>query len=108
MNGADAYKVGLGTKARHRLTIAGVTLSSLALFFLGSVNAGGGGGTSLDVTIREGLKNQAVLVGVLILSAVYLLIIFEWVHRTLAASIGGIVAVGALIYSITCNQEWPD
>ncbi len=108
MHGADSCRVSIGSKARHRLTIAGISLASLAVFFLGSVNAGGGGGTSLDVTIREGLKSQAVLVGALILLGVYVLIIFEWVHRTLAASIGGIVAVGALIYymegSLTLGQ----
>lgn len=108
MHGADSHRVSIGSKSRHRLTIAGISLASLAVFFLGSVNAGGGGGTSLDVTIREGLKSQAVLVGALILLGVYVLIIFEWVHRTLAASIGGIVAVGALIYymegSLTLGQ----
>ena len=108
MHGADSCRVSIGSKARHRLTVAGISLASLAVFFLGSVNAGGGGGTSLDVTIREGLKSQAVLVGALILLGVYVLIIFEWVHRTLAASIGGIVAVGALIYymegSLTLGQ----
>ena len=108
MRGADSHRVSIGSKSRHRLTIAGISLASLAVFFLGSVNAGGGGGTSLDVTIREGLKSQAVLVGALILLGVYVLIIFEWVHRTLAASIGGIVAVGALIYymegSLTLGQ----
>lgn len=108
MHGADSCRVSIGSKSRHRLTIAGISLASLAVFFLGSVNAGGGGGTSLDVTIREGLKSQAVLVGALILLGVYVLIIFEWVHRTLAASIGGIVAVGALIYymegSLTLGQ----
>jgi Na+/H+ antiporter NhaD/arsenite permease-like protein len=108
MHGADSCRVSIGSKARHRLTVAGISLASLAVFFLGSVDAGGGGGTSLDVTIREGLKSQAVLVGALILLGVYVLIIFEWVHRTLAASIGGIVAVGALIYymegSLTLGQ----
>ena len=108
MHGADSCRVSIGSKARHRLTVAGISLASLAVFFLGSVNAGGGGGTSLDVTIRDGLKSQAVLVGALILLGVYVLIVFEWVHRTLAASIGGIVAVGALIYymegSLTLGQ----
>ncbi len=108
MHVADSCRVSIGSKARHRLTVAGISLASLAFFFLGSVDAGGGGGTSLDVTIREGLKSQAVLVGALILLGVYVLIIFEWVHRTLAASIGGIVAVGALIYymegSLTLGQ----
>lgn len=60
--------------------------------------AGGGGGLDLGIEIREGMGNQAVYVGLAILLAVYVLIIFEWVHRTLAAAVGGIVAMLALNY----------
>ncbi|MEC8631896.1 MAG: ArsB/NhaD family transporter [Candidatus Thermoplasmatota archaeon] len=60
--------------------------------------AGGGGGLDLGIEIREGMGTQAVYVGLAILLAVYVLIIFEWVHRTLAAAVGGIVAMLALNY----------
>ena len=60
--------------------------------------AGGGGGLDLGIEIREGMGTQAVYVGLAILLAVYVLIIFEWVHRTLAAAVGGIVAMMALNY----------
>lgn len=60
--------------------------------------AGGGGGIGLDITIKDGLETQAVYVGLAILIAVYVLIIFETVHRTLAAAVGGVVAMLALNY----------
>ncbi|MDP6199943.1 MAG: ArsB/NhaD family transporter [Candidatus Poseidonia sp.] len=60
--------------------------------------AGGGGGLDLGIKIRDGMDTQAVYVGLAILLAVYVLIIFEWVHRTLAAAVGGIVAMMALNY----------
>ena len=60
--------------------------------------AGGGGGLDLGIIIRDGMGTQAVYVGLAILVAVYVLIIFEWVHRTLAAAVGGIVAMLALNY----------
>ena len=60
--------------------------------------AGGGGGLDLGIEIREGMGTQAVYVGLAILLAVYVLIIFEWVHRTLAAAVGGLLAVLALNY----------
>ncbi|RJU95522.1 MAG: hypothetical protein DWC10_08110 [Candidatus Poseidoniales archaeon] len=44
------------------------------------------------------MKTQAIWVGLVILLAVYALIIFEWVHRTLAAAVGGLLAVLALNY----------
>jgi Na+/H+ antiporter NhaD/arsenite permease-like protein len=56
------------------------------------------GGVSLEVHIREGMGSQAIGVGLIILIAVYALIIFEWVHRTLAAAVGGLLAVLALNY----------
>lgn len=60
--------------------------------------AGGGGGIGLDINIKDGLETQAVYVGLAILIAVYVLIIFETVHRTLAAAVGGVVAMLALNY----------
>ncbi|MGB1818957.1 MAG: SLC13 family permease, partial [Candidatus Poseidoniaceae archaeon] len=40
----------------------------------------------------------AIMVGLLILIGVYALIVTEVVHRTLAAALGGLIAVGALQY----------
>ena len=60
--------------------------------------AGGGDGINLDITVKDGLENQAVYVGLGILLFVYALIITEVVHRTLAAALGGLLAVIALNY----------
>ena len=68
------------------------------MMLMGYSSAGGGGGVSLDVTIKDGLESQAIWVGLAILVGVYALIIFEWVHRTLAAAVGGLLAVLALNY----------
>lgn len=69
-----------------------------AMMFANPTRAGGGGGLDLGIKIRDGMGTQAVYVGLAILVAVYVLIIFEWVHRTLAAAVGGIVAMMALNY----------
>lgn len=68
------------------------------MMLMGYSSAGGGGGVSLEVHIRDGMGSQAIWVGLIILIAVYALIIFEWVHRTLAAAVGGLLAVLALNY----------
>ena len=63
--------------------------------------AGGGDGIHLDITVKEGMDKQAVYVGLGILLFVYALIITEEVHRTLAAALGGLLAVIALnFYSV--------
>ena len=63
--------------------------------------AGGGDGIHLDITVKEGMDKQAVYVGLGILLFVYALIITEVVHRTLAAALGGLLAVVALnFYSV--------
>ena len=81
------------------------TIAFLLLIFVGSMviaghsmAAGGAGGTDvhLDLTLKDGLKSEAIVVGLFILLAVYALIITEAVHRTLAAALGGLVAVIAL------------
>ena len=60
--------------------------------------AGSGDGLDLELTIKDGMKNTAIGVGLAILVCVYVLIIFETVHRTLAAALGGLTAVIALNY----------
>ena len=63
--------------------------------------AGGGDGIHLEITVKEGMEKQAVYVGLGILLFVYALIITEVVHRTLAAALGGLLAVVALnFYSV--------
>ena len=63
--------------------------------------AGGGDGINLTITVKEGMDKQAVYVGLGILLFVYALIITEVVHRTLAAALGGLLAVLALnFYSV--------
>jgi Na+/H+ antiporter NhaD/arsenite permease-like protein len=56
--------------------------------------------THLELNVKEGLENQAIWFGLGILLFVYALIITEVVHRTLAACIGGLLAVLALNYFI--------
>ncbi|MGB0515546.1 MAG: ArsB/NhaD family transporter [Poseidonia sp.] len=83
---------------RSRQISFGLLLFIGAMMFVNPSRAGGGGGIGLDVNIKDGLETQAVYVGLAILLAVYVLIIFETVHRTLAAAVGGIVAMLALNY----------
>ena len=69
------------------------------LSIIGHTNAAGGGDdVHLELTIKDGLENTAIGVGLSILIVVYILIIFETVHRTLAAAVGGLAAVIALNY----------
>ncbi len=52
----------------------------------------------LELTVKAGSESAAIWIGLAILFAVYALIITEVVHRTLAASLGGLFAVLALNY----------
>ena len=83
---------------RSRQISFGLLLFVGAMMMAGTSRAGGGSGVGLTVTIEEAVKTQAIWVGLVILLAVYALIIFEWVHRTLAAAVGGLLAVLALNY----------
>jgi len=79
------------------LVLIGVGL----LAVVGQAQAAVGGGDNemhLEIHIRDGLEGQALLVGGLILLGVYALIITEVVDRTLAAAMGGLLAVFALNY----------
>ena len=88
----------------HLFTNRSRQVSFLLLIFVGFMllsgytQAGGGGGVGIEVHIKDGLESQAIWVGLAILLGVYTLIIFEWVHRTLAAAVGGLLAVLALNY----------
>lgn len=83
---------------RSRQIAFGLLLFIGAMMVANPSQAGGGGGIGLDITIKDGMETQAVYVGLAILIAVYVLIIFETVHRTLAAAVGGVVAMLALNY----------
>ena len=66
--------------------------------FLAGGSGGGPNDIHLTITIAEGSQSVAILVGLAILIGVYVLIITEVVHRTLAAAIGGFLAMMALNY----------
>lgn len=83
---------------RTRQIAFGLLLFIGAMMVANPTRAAGGSGVGLDVHIKDGLETQAVYVGLAILVAVYVLIIFETVHRTLAAAVGGIAAMLALNY----------
>lgn len=67
------------------------TLAALALLPL-SIASGGDSG----VWVAPEMPVWSVWVALLILLAVYALIVFEWVHRALAASLGAVVVVVVL------------
>ncbi|HIF45561.1 MAG TPA: hypothetical protein EYQ73_02050 [Candidatus Poseidoniales archaeon] len=89
---------GFGLRRRHPSHwIALAALVTTGVFsFLGNGLAGGGTAVDLGIELKSGLGNTPVWVGLGILLGVYALIITEVVHRTLAAAIGGILAVIAL------------
>ena len=70
------------------------------LSIIGNTSAAGSGGTDvhIELSVKDGMENTAIGVGLAILICVYVLIIFETVHRTLAAALGGLTAVIALNY----------
>ena len=76
---------------------------------IGHSNAAGSGTGNTDVHLElhvtDGMENWAIGVGLSILIVVYILIIFETVHRTLAAALGGLAALIAfeLLHSRTCS-----
>ena len=85
----------------HRLALLTLLGVGLLMFIGQSMAAGAGGGENdmhLEIHIKAGLESQALLVGGLILLAVYAMIITEVVERTLAAALGGLAAVLALNY----------
>ena len=88
-------------RAGHRLALLTLLGVGLLMFIGQGMAAGGGGGENdmhLEIHIKAGLESQALLVGGLILLAVYAMIITEVVERTLAAALGGLAAVLALNY----------
>ena len=70
------------------------------LSFASNGLAAGGGDSLLQIELKDGLGSTPVWVGLGILLFVYALIVTEVVHRTLAAAIGGLMAVFALNHFI--------
>jgi Na+/H+ antiporter NhaD/arsenite permease-like protein len=70
------------------------------MIFIGEGVANSGGTVDAGIHLPDGLGNAPVFVGLGILFFVYALIITEFVHRTLAAAMGGLLAVFALNYYI--------
>ncbi len=89
----------LNRRQRSQYVALGLLMFAGSMIFATNTLAEGGGtDVHLELHLIEGKGSQAVWVGLAILLGVYALIITEVVHRTLAASIGGILAVLALNY----------
>ena len=95
MNGAGLL---LPERRRHRsqyIALGLIAFTGTMMFTTSSIAAGGSSGGSPFSDIED---SQAVWVGLGILLGVYALIITEVVHRTLAAAVGGLLAILALSY----------
>ena len=73
-----------------------IFLSLLFLFSFFPLSVSAAGSSSGGSWKAAEMPSWAVTVAIIILVAVYALIVFEWVHRALAAALGGIAAVAAL------------
>lgn len=86
--------------SRNRSSIAALLMLAflgLMMFLKSSSAAGVGSGYDVSLKFDESqIPSEAVWVGLGILVGVYVLIVTEVVHRTLAAALGGLLAVLAL------------
>ena len=73
-----------------------IFLSLLLVFSFFPLSVSAAGSSSGGSWKAAEMPSWAVTVAIIILVAVYALIVFEWVHRALAAALGGIAAVAAL------------
>ena len=88
----------LGSRRRHisqYIALGLLAFTGTMMFTTNSMAAGSSSGGSPFSSIEN---SQAVWVGLGILLGVYALIITEVVHRTLAAAVGGLLAILALWY----------
>ena len=83
----------VATRTARRLSFQVVSL--LSILYLVNPVMGASSSSSSSWKAAE-MPSWAVTVAILILVAVYALIVFEWVHRALAAALGGIATVTAL------------
>jgi Na+/H+ antiporter NhaD/arsenite permease-like protein len=95
MNGTELLRM----RRRHPSQyIAMGLLAFTGTMMFTSHSIAGGGGSSSASPFEDIDNSQAVLVGLGILLGVYALIITEVVHRTLAAAVGGLLAIIALTF----------
>jgi Na+/H+ antiporter NhaD/arsenite permease-like protein len=95
MNGTELLRM----RRRHPSQyIAMGLLAFTGTMMFTSHSIAGGGGSSSSSPFEDIDNSQAVLVGLGILLGVYALIITEVVHRTLAAAVGGLLAIIALTF----------
>lgn len=95
MNGAELL---IPRRRRHPsqyIALGLIAFTGTMMFTTSSIAGGGSSGASPFTDIES---NEAVWVGLGILLGVYALIITEVVHRTLAAAVGGLLAILALSY----------
>ena len=99
------FRWNSGLRSKSNLIALGLVVFCGAMIFAGKSLAGGSGGgpndIHLTITIAESSQSMAILVGLAILIGVYVLIITEVVHRTLAAAVGGFLAMMALAREAT-------
>ncbi len=95
MNGTELLRM----RRRHPSQyIAMGLLAFTGTMMFTSQSIAGGAGSSSSSPFEDIDNSQAVLVGLGILLGVYALIITEVVHRTLAAAVGGLLAIIALTF----------
>ena len=89
--------------ASQYIALGLLAFTGTMMFTTNSIAAGGSASSSGFADIEN--NSQAVLVGLGILLGVYALIITEVVHRTLAAALGGLLAVLALAYYTPADAD---
>ena len=95
MNGTELVRMRRRHPSQY-IALGLLAFTGTMMFTSHSIAAGGGSSSSSPF---EDIDNsQAVLVGLGILLGVYALIITEVVHRTLAAAVGGLLAIIALSF----------
>jgi Na+/H+ antiporter NhaD/arsenite permease-like protein len=90
--------MALGSHRRHISQYIALGLLAFTGTMMFTTNSVAGGSSSGSSPFSDIDNAQAVWVGLAILLGVYALIITEVVHRTLAASVGGLLAILALCY----------
>lgn len=94
MNGTELVRM----RRRHPSQYIALGLLAFTGTMMFTSHSIAAGGSSSSSPFQDIDNSQAVLVGLGILLGVYALIITEVVHRTLAAAVGGLLAIIALSY----------
>ena len=90
--------MALGSPRRHISQYIALGLLAFTGTMMFTTNSMAGGSSSSGSPFADIENTQAVWVGLAILLGVYALIITEVVHRTLAAALGGLLAIMALSF----------